>query len=121
MSVLSDLQSLSSAEEFFTYLEVPHDPEVLNVSRLHILRLVGNLLREEAAVSIESSDEEVRQRFREYLARAYDSLVAKGPIEQRLFKVHKDAVKEKPAGPTAAFVPLSTLSTELETSSDGRH
>src|ERR1017187_5079188 len=37
MTVLEHLSNLSSAEDFFRYLEVPFEPAVLNVARLHIL------------------------------------------------------------------------------------
>jgi nitrogenase-stabilizing/protective protein len=39
---------------------------------------------------------------------AYDDFVARSPIDERVFKVHKDAVKEK-AVKKAPFVPLAAL------------
>lgn len=108
MSILSDLRGLSSAEDFFEYLEVPYDPGVLSVNRLHILRLVGNWLQA-AAPANEEPDTLLRQRFADQLAAAYEDLALSGPLSRRLFKVHQDAVKPKPETPTT-FVPLSTLS-----------
>ncbi|GEO81392.1 nitrogenase-stabilizing/protective protein NifW [Pararhodospirillum oryzae] len=36
--LLSRLRHAASAEEFFTLLEVPYDPHVLAVNRLHVLK-----------------------------------------------------------------------------------
>ena len=45
MSGLMDrMRGLSAAEEFFAMLQVPYDPAVLQVARLHILRRMGQYL-----------------------------------------------------------------------------
>jgi nitrogenase-stabilizing/protective protein len=88
MSVLSDLSRLSSAEEFFSYLCVPFDRDVLNVARLHILRRMGQYLRETPA---HSTEEEAYEQARGCLLRAYLDFLHSSPIEQRVFKVHRDA------------------------------
>lgn len=107
MSVLAELQRLSSAEEFFECLGVPYEPQVLSVNRLHILRLVGNWLQDASPDEAEP-DEVIRERFASQLAAAYEQLKESGPLSQRLFKVHKDAVKPKKEAPSV-FVPLSIL------------
>jgi nitrogenase-stabilizing/protective protein len=108
MGVIDDLKRLSAAEELFAYLDVPFDVEVLNVSRLHILRKMGMLLR--AASTDAAGDEEaVRATFRGHLEQAYAELCEKGPLEQRLFKVHQDAVRPKVAGKPVPFVSLASL------------
>jgi nitrogenase-stabilizing/protective protein len=103
MSVLDDLRRLSAAEEFFDYLGVDSDPAVMRVARLHILRRVGEYLRSEPLAGLE--DEVVRERCRVHLQAAYELFVTSSPLEQRVFKVLKDAVKPK----RAAFVPLAAL------------
>jgi nitrogenase-stabilizing/protective protein len=106
MSILETLRRLSAAEEFFELLEVPYDPQRVRVVRLHILRRLGEYL---ASADLEGRpDEEVRDACRAHLARAYDDFVRSSPIEERVFKVLKDAVapKEPPKKP---FVPLDTL------------
>lgn len=106
MSILDDLSKLSSAEEFFDTLGVDYDPAVVRVARLHILRRMGEYLYHNKPTG--ADDAEVREACRAFLAKAYEDFVVSTPIEQRLFKVHKDAVKpaEEPKKP---FVPLSTL------------
>ena len=103
MSVLNDLRQLSAAEEFFTYLAVPSDPAVLRVARLHILRRMGDYLKREPLVGLD--DELIRERCRHHLEAAYKDFLQSSPLEERVFKVLKDAVKPK----GQAFVPLATL------------
>lgn len=106
MSVLDELQKLSAAEEFFDALGVDYDAAVVHVARLHILRRMGEYLHKTDFSGI--SDEEIRAACGKFLAQAYQDFVKSSPIQERLFKVHKDAVKpkEEPAKP---FVALSSL------------
>ncbi len=100
MTVLDQLSKLSSAEDFFRFLDVPYDPAVLNVARLHILRRMGDNLRKASA---EPDDAKARSQFRASLEEAYHDFVRSSPINERVFKVHKDAVRAK-------AVPLVRLS-----------
>jgi nitrogenase-stabilizing/protective protein len=109
MSVLDDLRHLSAAEEFFRYLDVPFDVAVVNVARLHILRRMGEYLAKEPLAGLGES--EVRERCRGHLQTAYADFVARSPIDERVFKVHKDAVKPKETRPVP-FVPLGALQKE---------
>jgi nitrogenase-stabilizing/protective protein len=109
MSVLEELRSLSAAEEIFRYLDVPFQTSVVNVARLHILRRMGEYLSRESLVGLDEA--EVRKRCRAHLQSAYDDFVARSPIEERVFKVHKDAVKPKAAKPSP-FVPLTALNSK---------
>lgn len=108
MSVLDQLRTRAAAEDFFALLEVPYDQAVLNVSRLHILKRMGQYLAQE---TFTPSDPEVdvKARCQAVLIRAYNDFTTSTPIEQRVFKVHQDAVKPKPAKKPVAFVPLSAL------------
>lgn len=102
--ILDDLRSLSTAEEFFTRLEVPYDPQVLNVARLHILRRMGQYLSEETFGGHDEATAGILCRA--HLEQAYADFVVSSPLEQRVFKVLRDAVK----APAKAFVPLTALS-----------
>ncbi|MBT0668319.1 nitrogenase stabilizing/protective protein NifW [Novosphingobium profundi] len=110
MSLLDELQELSSAEEFFDRLGVAYEPQVVHVARLHILRRMGQYLRgSEVEGALERADEAgLLALCREHLAQAYADFVASSPIEERLFKVHQDAIAPKPE-PNRPFVPLDAL------------
>ena len=102
--ILKQLNQASSAEEFFALLEVEYDPKVLNVVRLHILRRMGQYLVNEPFAGL--AEPGIAERCREYLRQAYADFLASSPLDERVFKVLKDAVA-KPK--TAVFVPLTTL------------
>jgi nitrogenase-stabilizing/protective protein len=103
MTVLEDLRRLSATEEFFNYLGVSSDPAVIRVARLHILRRMGEYLKTEPLAGLE--EEVVRERCRHHLETAYQDFIKSSPLEERVFKVLKDAVKPK----KQAFVPLAAL------------
>ncbi|MFB9267570.1 nitrogenase stabilizing/protective protein NifW [Bradyrhizobium erythrophlei] len=103
--ILDRLNKASSAEDFFALLGVDYDPKIVNVARLHILKRMGQYLAEEQFTG--AAEVEVTARCRAILERSYAEFVVSAPIDQRVFKVLKDAVAE-PKKP-AAFVPLSAL------------
>lgn len=111
MSVLEELAQLSAAEDFFTYLDVAYEPSVVHVARLHILRRMGQYLKgsELDGVFDGMADEDIKTLCKEHLEQAYQDFVDSTPIEQRLFKVHKEAVEPK-AAPSKPFVALSSVS-----------
>jgi nitrogenase-stabilizing/protective protein len=104
--ILDQLRALSAAEDFFAVLDVPYEPAVLSVSRLHILRRMEPHLR---TGGFDGSDEaHARHAARAALAQAYGDFLASSPIAERVFKVHQDAVK--PQRPAARpFVALEAL------------
>jgi nitrogenase-stabilizing/protective protein len=103
---LRTLQTLSSAEEFFTLLEVPYDPVKVNVVRMHIMKRMGQYLATEDFEGL--SDEVVKERCRATLERAYEDFQNSDPLKERVFKVLKEAVQEKPKAPPP-IVPFSDL------------
>jgi nitrogenase-stabilizing/protective protein len=110
MSVLSDLEKLHAAEDFFQYLKVDYDPAVLRVSRLHILKRMGKYLAEKDFAGV--GEPEIYESARETLSHAYADFVASRPIDERVFKVLQERDPSKPKaeqeGPKA-FVPLDSL------------
>ncbi|MGY4182813.1 nitrogenase-stabilizing/protective protein [Bradyrhizobium sp. USDA 4518] len=103
--ILDRLSNASSAEEFFSLLGVDYDPKIVNVARLHILKRMGQYFAKEQFSG--ATEPEIRARCKAMLEQAYADFVASRPIDQRVFKVLKDAVAG-PGKPTA-FVPLSEL------------
>ena len=103
MPILDELRSLSTAEDFFGCLDLPFDGAVLDVARLHILRRMGQYLRETDLTGLD--DAHARECCRGHLAKAYADFRTSSPLEQRIFKVLKEAGKP----PAKAFVPLSAL------------
>jgi nitrogenase-stabilizing/protective protein len=101
--ILQQLNKASSAEDFFALLDVDYDPKHVNVVRLHILRRMGQYLVSEDFKGM--SDADVRSRCKAVLEQAYADFVASSPLDQRVFKVLKDAVAPKPRN----FVQLTTL------------
>jgi nitrogenase-stabilizing/protective protein len=102
--VLDQLNKASSAEDFFALLGVDYDPKHVNVVRLHILRRMGQYLVSEEFAGM--SDADVTQRCKAVLEQAYADFLASSPLDQRVFKVLKDAVAPpKPQN----FVSLTTL------------
>lgn len=104
MSQLIDkLWSLSSAEDFFEFLEAPYDKQVLNVCRLHIMKRMGQYLRGEDFTG--KSDDEVRAACREILLRAYEDFTRSTPLQEKVFKVFRDQAEAR----SGQFVSLDSL------------
>ena len=104
MTVLEQLSKLPTAEDFFHYLNVSYDPAVLNVSRLHILRRLGEYMRK---AQEEPDEAKALACYRALLERAYDDFVRSTPIQERVFKVHQDAVR----GVSSPLIQLSVPET----------
>jgi nitrogenase-stabilizing/protective protein len=85
---------------------VSYDPRTINVSRLHILRRMGEYLAKDGLVGLPEG--EVYARCRGHLEAAYADFLRRSPLDERVFKVHKDAVKARaPAAPK--FVTLTNF------------
>ncbi|GGF67213.1 nitrogenase-stabilizing/protective protein NifW [Azorhizobium oxalatiphilum] len=102
--ILAELSRADSAETFFTLLGVDYDPKVVNVMRLHILRRMGQYLASEDFSG--QPEEAVRQRCSSVLAQAYADFLASSPLEERVFKVLKDAVAPPKPRTLISLTPL---------------
>lgn len=86
---LAQFNRLKDAEEYFEFFDLPYDPQVVNVNRLHILRKFSQLSQ---AVSEDKAQSEAQKLagYRQALQTAYDLFLTSSGVEQKLFKVFKD-------------------------------
>ncbi|NDV99388.1 nitrogenase stabilizing/protective protein NifW [Salipiger sp. PrR002] len=101
--VLDHIGKLSSAEDIFTYLLLPFEQEVVNVSRLHIMKRFGGYLRDASFDGL--TEEEVFLEARGLLKQAYADFLESTPLKEKVFKVFRD----EEAKMKARFVGLDTL------------
>lgn len=106
--VLDHINKLSSAEDIFTYLLLPYEQEVVNVSRLHIMKRFGGYLRNAGFDGL--AEEEVFLAARGYLKQAYADFVESTPLKEKVFKVFKD----EEAKLKARFVGVDALKLAVE-------
>lgn len=89
IEALETVGRLVDAEDFLDLFEIPYDPSVVRVNRLHILKKFA-LLKAEIDRDGDASPEARFDRYREAMQGAYATfLVSTGP-EQKLFKVFQD-------------------------------
>ncbi len=101
--VLDHIAKLSSAEDIFTYLLLPYDQEVVNVSRLHIMKRFGAYLCDADFTGLDH--EAVFLNARQTLKRAYGDFIDSTPLKEKVFKVFTDEEEKL----KAKFVGLDTL------------
>ncbi|ADC89050.1 nitrogen fixation protein NifW [Thermocrinis albus DSM 14484] len=92
MNIFKDLESLRDAEDFFRYFNLEYDENILNPYRLHIMKKFSECIHK-AMQHEDAPQDTIYENIRECLKQAYNSFLTTSPIEQRLFKVHKEAVK----------------------------
>lgn len=102
MSLQDDLEELESAEDFLDYFELPFDPAVVQVNRLHILQRFHNYLAD-ARTLMPTEPGARRAVYQTLLARAYHDFVESDALTEKVFKVFH--LHE----PQTTFVPLSQL------------
>jgi nitrogenase-stabilizing/protective protein len=87
---LQQLKTLSSAEDFLQYFGVPFDQQVVNVSRLHILKRFFQYIRKENLLAL-TNEVDLFTQYREQLVKAYEDFVKSTPAQEKVFKVFQDA------------------------------
>lgn len=100
-----DLDELSSAEDFLNYFQIPFDPTVVLVNRLHIMqRFHDYLSQSEATVDeAEISDAAMTEIYTRLLTRAYEDFVNSDAQTEKVLKIYKNQ------GPQTTFVSLDSL------------
>lgn len=103
LQTLSTFNTLSTAEEYLDFFNIPYDPEIVSVNRLHILQKFSEFVRTiDQDSSIDDTDR--LDQYRVALQNAYTLFLDSSPLEQKLFKVFK----QKPGN----VVLLSDIATE---------
>ncbi|CAJ65428.1 MULTISPECIES: nitrogenase-stabilizing/protective protein NifW [Frankia] len=104
---LAAFHRCSTAEEYFTLLEVDYDPRVVAVNRLHILKhFAGELAKLPEAGADAANPRHLLHDYRDALVRSYEAFTNATALDHRLFKVLKDRA------PKSAFVPASEITVE---------
>lgn len=89
-ALLSQMQSFSAAEEFFAFLGVAYDPQVVHVNRLHILkRFQQYLVRDPVSQTLPENEQ--RNAYQRLLHAAYDDFVRSNAASEKVFKVFQEA------------------------------
>jgi nitrogenase-stabilizing/protective protein len=96
-----DLRELSSAEDFLEYFDIPYDPAVVQVNRLHILQRFHDYLN--SAQEIPDDESERVAIYAGLLSSAYSDFVRSDPLTEKVFKVFQGRQ------PVSVEVPLAAL------------
>lgn len=97
----SDLEELSSAEDFLNYFGIEFDPRVVHVNRLHILQRFHDYLAQ--AEEIPEGDAQRWALYADLLAGAYQDFVESDALTEKVFRVFKRGE------PQVVMVPLADL------------
>jgi nitrogenase-stabilizing/protective protein len=84
---LTEFNRLVDTEEYFDFFQLPYDPKVVSVNRLHILQRFSQAINEIDARLADASPEDRLSEYRLALQQAYEVFLSSTPLEQKLFKV----------------------------------
>ena len=100
------LEELVSAEDFLEFFEVPFEPSVVHVNRLHILQRFHDYMAKQAP-HLPPDEEQQRGIYRLWLQRAYQDFVESNSITEKVFAVFQN--QAKPDGGFSSFVSLDKV------------
>ncbi|MBD2339683.1 nitrogenase-stabilizing/protective protein NifW [Calothrix sp. FACHB-156] len=86
---VEQFKQLVNAEEYFEFFQLPYEPKVVQVNRLHILKRFSQSIQEIDAHNSELSQAEKLDLYCTALQQAYEVFLSSTPLEQKLFKVFK--------------------------------
>jgi nitrogenase-stabilizing/protective protein len=89
----TEMNKLSSAEEFLDFFGVEYRQTVVNVNRLHILKRFNQYLARHSFSG--TTEAEVKAEYRALLAQAYGDFVKSDALTEKVFKVFQDATGVK--------------------------
>lgn len=99
-------KELIDAEDFFEFYKVPFHPEMLSISRVHILKKFRIYLEEAGILDDDATDKEIWNTQRAYLFLAYREFLKPTPVRQKFFSTfyHKNGT----------FIPLDKITSRGE-------
>jgi nitrogenase-stabilizing/protective protein len=106
LTLAEALDDLVSAEDFLEYFEVPYEPSVVHVNRLHILQRFHDYLARQAP-NLPPEEELQRGIYRLWLERAYQDFVTSDSLTEKVFAVFQTV--SKPEGGMSSFVSLDKV------------
>ncbi len=86
--IMQQLSELESAEDFLEYFEIQYDPDIVKVSRLHILQRFHDYLSKIDQSSTDTENE-IKMIYRELLNKAYLDFVHSNAMTEKVFKVFR--------------------------------
>jgi nitrogenase-stabilizing/protective protein len=106
LTLAEALDDLVSAEDFLDYFEVPYEPSVVHVNRLHILQRFHDYLARQAP-NLPPEEELQRGIYRLWLERASQDFVTSDSLTEKVFAVFQNV--SKPEGGMSSFVSLDKV------------
>lgn len=100
------MEELVSAEDFLDYFEVPYEPAVVHVNRLHILQRFHDYLAKQVP-NLPPEEDQQRGIYRLWLERAYQDFVVSNSIKEKVFAVFQN--QAQPDGGFSSFVSLDKV------------
>lgn len=90
---INRFNQLVDTEDYFDFFQLPYDPGVVHVNRLHILKLFSQYIHEIDTNNPEVSQAEKLDLYCAALKQAYEVFLSSTPLKQKLFKVFKQKPK----------------------------
>jgi len=106
LTLAEAIDELVSAEDFLDYFEVPYDPAVVQVNRLHILQRFHDYLARQAP-NLPPEEGAQRGIYRLWLERAYLDFVHSDSLTEKVFAVFQNV--PQPGGGMSSFVSLDKV------------
>ena len=88
------LEELVSAEDFLEFFDVPFEPSVVHVNRLHILQRFHDYMAKQAP-NLPPDEEQQRGIYRLWLQRAYQDFVESDALTEKVFAVFHRQEKQR--------------------------
>ena len=106
LTLTEALADLVSAEDFLEFFEIPFDPAVVQVNRLHILQRFHDYLARQAP-NLPPEEDRQRAIYRLWLERAYQDFVHSDSLTEKVFAVFQN--QSQPGGGMSSFVSLDKV------------